>query len=168
MSFRIGHGFDAHRFATGRPLWLGGVCIPHARGLAGHSDGDVLLHSVADALLGALGRGDLGAHFPGTPEFKGIASAEIVRRVFAQVRAQGFALCNLDATVVAEAPRLSPHQSAMRANVAALLQAPPGRINIKVTGSDGLGALGREEGIAAHAVLLLEAEAQTQRGPQKA
>jgi 2-C-methyl-D-erythritol 2,4-cyclodiphosphate synthase len=153
---RIGQGFDAHRFVSGRPLWLGGVEVPHARGLAGHSDGDVLLHAVASALLGALGEGDLGAHFPSSDEaWRGAASGELVARVLARVRARGLELGNLDATVIAEEPRLAPFRAAMEARLAALLGAERGRINVKVTSTDQLGAIGRGEGIAAQAVVLL-------------
>jgi 2-C-methyl-D-erythritol 2,4-cyclodiphosphate synthase len=154
---RIGHGFDAHALVPGRPLWLGGVRVPAERGLAGHSDGDVLLHAVASALLGALGEGDLGAHFPSAdPAWSGAASAGILARVAARVREHGFSLANLDATVVAEAPRLAPFRAAMQKEIARVLGAAPERVNVKVTSTDGLGALGRGEGIAAHAVVLLE------------
>jgi 2-C-methyl-D-erythritol 2,4-cyclodiphosphate synthase len=158
---RIGQGFDAHALTPGRPLVLGGVEIPVAetggRGLAGHSDGDVLLHAVASAVLGALGEGDLGRHFPSSdPSLAGVASSRLLAQVRDMMREAGFALGNLDATVIAQAPRLAPHQPKMRANLAALLDAPPERINVKVTSSDRLGALGREEGIAAMAVVLLQ------------
>jgi 2-C-methyl-D-erythritol 2,4-cyclodiphosphate synthase len=153
---RIGHGFDAHQLAEGYELVLGGVHIPYARGLAGHSDGDVLLHAVASALLGALGLGDLGAHFPSSDErWRGAASAEFVRHALALAHERGYALGNLDATVIAERPRLAPHQPAMRASVAELLGASEGDVNVKVTSTDALGALGRGEGIAAQAVVLL-------------
>lgn len=154
---RVGQGLDAHRLAAGRPLWLGGVRIPHERGLEGHSDGDVLLHAIADAVLGALGEGDLGRHFPSSDaSLRDIASGEILRRVAALALERGFGLANLDATVVAQEPRLAPHQDAMRRRVAELLEAPEDRVNLKVTSTDGLGALGRSEGIAALAVVLLE------------
>ena len=153
---RIGHGFDAHQLAEGYELVLGGVHIPYARGLAGHSDGDVLLHAVASALLGALGLGDLGAHFPSSDErWRGAASAEFVRNALALAHERGYALGNIDATVIAERPRLAPHQPAMRASVAELLGASEGDVNVKVTSTDALGALGRGEGIAAQAVVLL-------------
>jgi 2-C-methyl-D-erythritol 2,4-cyclodiphosphate synthase len=164
---RIGQGVDAHALAPGRPLVLGGVAIPHDRGLAGHSDGDVLLHAVASALLGALGDGDLGTHFPSSdPSLAGIASGEIVRRVMARVRAAGFALGNVDATVIAEAPRLAPHVGAMRASLAHLVDATEASVNVKVTSSDGLGALGRREGIAASAVVLLVRDLQAGTAPE--
>jgi 2-C-methyl-D-erythritol 2,4-cyclodiphosphate synthase len=153
---RIGHGFDAHQLAEGYALVLGGVHIPYARGLAGHSDGDVLLHAVASALLGALGVGDLGAHFPsGDPRWKGAASAEFVRHALALVQARGYALGNLDATLIAERPRLAPHQPAMRKQVAEVLGANEADVNVKVTSTDALGAIGRGEGIAAQVVVLL-------------
>jgi len=154
---RIGQGVDAHALEPGRPLWLGGVRIEHDAGLAGHSDGDVLLHAIASAVLGALGAGDLGTHFPSSdPALKGIASAELLRRVMAMAGAADLSLGNLDATVIAERPRLGKHVGAMRESVAKLVGAPLARVNVKVTSTDGLGALGRAEGIAATAVVLLE------------
>jgi 2-C-methyl-D-erythritol 2,4-cyclodiphosphate synthase len=155
---RIGQGFDAHRLVAGRPLVLGGVTIPYERGLEGHSDGDALLHAVADALLGALGEGDLGRHF-GTadPALRGAASSGLVRRVMERVRGAGLRLGNLDATLIAEVPRLAPWQAEMRKTVAELLGAEPARVNVKLKSADGLGALGRGEGIAAQAVVLLVA-----------
>ena len=154
---RVGQGFDVHRLVPGRPLWLGGVEIPHDRGLEGHSDGDALLHAVADALLGALGAGDLGAHFPSSDErWRGVASREILAAAARLVRERGFEVGNVDATVIAEAPRLSPFQAAMRSSVAETLGVPEERVNLKVTSTDGLGALGRGEGIAATAVALLD------------
>jgi len=156
MSVRVGQGFDAHRLAPGRSLRLGGVAIPHDRGLVGHSDGDVLLHAIARALLGALGAGDLGLHFPSSDErWQGADSGVFVREAMRLARDHGFAVANLDATVIAEAPRLAPHQEAMRQSVAALLDAPVEAVNIQVTSTDGLGAIGRGEGIAAQAVVLL-------------
>jgi 2-C-methyl-D-erythritol 2,4-cyclodiphosphate synthase len=153
---RIGQSFDAHQLAEGYELVLGGVSIPYARGLAGHSDGDVLLHAIAGALLGALGLGDLGAHFPSSdPRWKGAASGAFVRRALGLARERGYALGNLDATVIAERPRLAPHQAAMRTAIAALVGAPEADVNVKVTSTDGLGAIGRGEGIAAQAVVLL-------------
>jgi 2-C-methyl-D-erythritol 2,4-cyclodiphosphate synthase len=157
---RIGQGTDAHRLVPGRPLRLGGVEIPHPRGLAGHSDGDVLLHAIASALLGALGEGDLGRHFPSSdPALAGIASGELLGRVAARVRGAGLRLANLDATIVAQEPRLAGHLEKMRDAIAAVLETGPERVNVKVTSPDGLGAIGRGEGIAAHAVVLLEGAA---------
>jgi 2-C-methyl-D-erythritol 4-phosphate cytidylyltransferase/2-C-methyl-D-erythritol 2,4-cyclodiphosphate synthase len=155
---RIGHGFDAHRLVAGRPLWLGGVEIPHGRGLEGHSDGDVLLHAVTSALLGALGEGDLGSWFPSDDErWRGAASGALLARVVGRVAERGFAVGHVDATVIAQEPRLAPHRAAMAARLAALLGAPGERVNVKVTSTDRLGAIGRGEGIAAEAVVLLEA-----------
>lgn len=154
---RVGQGFDAHALVVGRPLRLGGIEVPHDRGLAGHSDGDVLLHAVTSALLGALGEGDLGRHFPSSdPAFAGAASETFVGRALALARERGYAVANLDTTIVAQEPRLAPHTGAMRARIAQLLSAPPERINVKVTSTDQLGAIGRGEGIAALAVVLLE------------
>jgi 2-C-methyl-D-erythritol 2,4-cyclodiphosphate synthase len=154
--FRIGQGVDAHRLVPGRPLILGGVSIPHERGLEGHSDGDVLLHAIADALLGALGEGDLGRHFPSSdPGLRGIASVEIVSKVMAMSRERGFRVVNLDATVIAQAPRLAPHQDAMEKVVADLLGVSSDAVNLKVTSTDEVGAIGRGEGMAATAVVLL-------------
>jgi 2-C-methyl-D-erythritol 2,4-cyclodiphosphate synthase len=158
---RVGQGFDAHRLEAGRPLVLGGIAIPFERGLAGHSDGDVLLHAIADALLGALGEGDLGQHFPSSdPAWKGVASREILGRVAARVRAAGLRVAHLDATVVAEAPRLAPHQPGMRRSVAEILALPEPAVSVKVKSSDGLGAIGRGEGMAALATVLLEPAAE--------
>jgi len=155
--FRVGHGFDTHPLVEGRPLILGGVALPHERGLDGHSDGDVLLHAVASALLGALGEGDLGSHFPSTdPALEGVASGKLVARVAEMLSARGLALGNLDATLVAQVPRLAPHLGKMRAVIADLLGVDPARVNVKATSTDHLGHLGRGEGIAAHAVVLLE------------
>ncbi len=158
---RVGQGFDAHRLVPDRRLVLGGVELPSQetgdRGLEGHSDGDALLHAVADAVLGALGEGDLGRHFPSSdPALEGIASSRLVERVVEMMSAAGFRVANLDATVIAQAPRLAPHQPKMRENLAALLDAPLERVNVKVTSTDGLGAFGRTEGIAALATVLLE------------
>lgn len=156
MKIRVGQGFDAHRLVAGRPLFIGGVSIFHDRGLAGHSDGDVLLHAITDALLGALGEGDLGSRFPSSDAtLAGIASSELLGRVVADMGARGLVVSHLDATVIAEQPRLAPHQAAMREGIAASLGADASAVNIKVTSTDGLGAIGRGEGIAAQAVVLL-------------
>jgi 2-C-methyl-D-erythritol 2,4-cyclodiphosphate synthase len=157
MSVRIGQGFDAHALIPDRRLVLGGVDVPFDRGLEGHSDGDVLFHAVCDAVLGALGEGDLGKHFPSSDEsLRGIDSAVLLGRVAALMREKGFAIGNVDATLIAQAPRLSPHQEAMRKNLAQYLEAPLDRINLKVTSTDHLGAIGRQEGMASIAVVLLE------------
>jgi 2-C-methyl-D-erythritol 2,4-cyclodiphosphate synthase len=154
---RIGQGIDAHQLVAGRPLRLGGVDIPHDRGLEGHSDGDALLHAAANSLLGAIGAGDLGRHFPSSdPNLKGIDSREILKRVAAQVRESGFELANLDATIIAQEPRLAAHLDAMANAMAEALDAPRDRINVKVTSTDAMGAIGRAEGIAAQVVVLLD------------
>ncbi len=153
---RIGHGYDAHRLVPGRPLRLGGVAIPHDRGLQAHSDGDVLIHALCDALLGAAGLGDIGRHFPDSAaEFAGIDSRILLRRVKDLLAAQGLAVGNADLTVVAQAPKLAPHIPAMQACLAEDLGIPPARVNVKATTSEGMGFTGRGEGIAAHAVVLL-------------
>ena len=157
MSVRIGQGFDVHQLVEGRRLVLGGIEIPHDKGLEGHSDGDALLHAVADAILGALGLGDLGRHFPSSDErYRGIASGEILTEVVEKMAGAGLRVGNVDATIVAQAPRLSPHQKAMHENLTALLGTDPGRVNVKVTSTDHLGAIGRGEGIAGLAVVVLE------------
>ena len=156
MSLRVGEGYDAHRLVAGRPLILGGVEIPHDRGLAGHSDADVLAHAVGDALLGAAGAGDLGLHFPSSdPRWRGASGATLLARVLEIVGRAGFAPVNVDATVVAEEPRLAPHAAAMRRGLAALLALDEAAVNVKLKSPDGLGAIGRGEGIAARAVALL-------------
>jgi 2-C-methyl-D-erythritol 2,4-cyclodiphosphate synthase len=154
---RIGHGYDAHRFADGVPLVIGGVAIPHPRGLAAHSDGDVLLHALCDALLGAAGLGDIGRHFPDSrEEYRGIDSRVLLRRVADLLAGEGLRVANVDATVIAEAPRLAPHIPAMRACIAADLGLEPDRVNVKATTTERMGFAGRGEGVAAHAVALLE------------
>ena len=158
---RIGHGYDVHRFGTGDGIGLGGVHIPHHRGLDAHSDGDVLIHAVCDALLGAIGQGDIGRHFPDTdPANAGIDSRRLLRRVAQLVQRAGWQLTNMDATVVAQAPTMAPHITAMRDNLAADLAATPAQVNIKATTTEKLGFAGREEGIAVHAVVLLQATSQ--------
>jgi 2-C-methyl-D-erythritol 2,4-cyclodiphosphate synthase len=153
---RIGIGFDVHPFASGRPLVLGGVTIPHDRGLAGHSDADVVLHAVMDAILGALALGDIGQHFPNTdPAYKDADSRALARRVWALARERGYRMGNLDVMVLAEAPRLRPHVDAMRASMAALYECEPHQVSVKATTMEGLGFVGRREGIAAQAVVLL-------------
>jgi 2-C-methyl-D-erythritol 2,4-cyclodiphosphate synthase len=161
---RIGQGFDAHRLVAGRTLRLGGIEVPYERGLEGHSDGDVLLHAIASALLGALGAGDLGRHFPSSdPKLAGIASGEILRRVAERVRADGFRVGNVDATVVAQAPRLAPHLAKFEASIAALLGIGSEAVNVKATSTDGLGAIGAGDGIAATVVALLLPDASAGR-----
>ena len=153
---RIGHGFDVHAFGEGDFVTLGGVRIAHSRGLIAHSDGDVLLHALCDALLGAAGLGDIGQHFPdSSSEFKGIDSRILLRRVVALLRARQLAVGNVDATLIAQAPRMAPHIPAMRERIAADLNVAPDRVNVKATTTERLGYIGRGEGIAAHAVALL-------------
>ena len=153
---RIGHGFDVHAFGPGDHLVLGGVRVDHDRGLRAHSDGDVVVHALCDALLGAIAAGDIGQHFPDTDErWRGADSRELLRSVMDKVSSAGFGVANADLTVVAERPRLAGHLPAMAANLAADLQIAVGQINLKATTSEGLGAIGRGEGIAAHAVVLL-------------
>ena len=154
---RIGHGFDAHRFAPGARLVLGGVAIEFDRGLAAHSDGDVVVHALCDALLGAAGLGDIGRHFPDTSaEFAGIDSRVLLRRVVALLHARRFAVVNADATIIAQAPRLAPHLDTMCAHLASDLGVEVGGVNVKATTTEGMGFAGRGEGIAAHAVALIE------------
>ena len=153
---RIGHGYDTHRLVSGRPLILGGVTIPYEKGLAGHSDADALLHALADAILGALAEGDIGRHFPDSAaEFKDIDSRILLKRVARRMREKGFALLNADATILAEAPKMTPHIPAMKQNIATALAVKPDQVNIKATTNEGMGPIGRGEGIAAHAVVLL-------------
>jgi len=153
---RIGHGYDVHALVTGRDLILGGVKIPHAKGLEGHSDADVLIHAICDACLGAAGLGDLGRHFPDTDSrYRGIDSRELLRQVNAKLEAQGWRVANLDSTVVAQAPKLAGYIPQMIAHLAADLGIAPGQVNVKATTTERLGFAGREEGMAAHAVVLL-------------
>ena len=153
---RIGIGYDVHRFQEGRPLVLGGVLIPGERGLGGHSDADVLLHAVTDAVLGAAGLGDIGQHFPpGDPAYKDAASSRLLARAMEMVHQAGYRLESVDATLIAERPHLAPYMAAMRQGLAAALGADAGQVSVKATTSEGLGALGRGEGIAAIAVALL-------------
>ena len=154
---RIGHGYDAHRFAAGRRLVLGGVTIPHDKGVAAHSDGDVLIHALCDALLGAAALGDIGRHFPDSkPEFKDVDSRVLLRRVVTMLHERNLRICNVDVTVVAQAPRLTPHVLTMRTHLEDDLGISLDCINIKATTTEGMGFAGREEGIAAYAVALLE------------
>lgn len=153
---RIGQGFDVHAFAEGRPLILGGIEIPHDRGLLGHSDADVLLHTIADAALGAIAAGDIGKHFPDTdPAFKDADSKALLQHVWQLVKAEGYVLGNVDATVMAERPKLRTYIDDMRAVIAELLEADISQVNVKATTTEKLGFTGREEGIAAQAVILL-------------
>lgn len=157
---RIGQGFDAHRLVAGVPLVLAGVAVPHETGLEGHSDGDVVLHAVADAILGALGEGDLGRHFSSSDEaLRGVDSRVLLGRVADRMQECGYRIGNLDVTVIAQAPRLAAYQQPMHESLTKALRSSPDRVNLKLTSTDRLGALGREEGIATLAVVLLESKA---------
>lgn len=156
MKLRIGHGFDVHAFGGVGPVTLGGVKIDYAQGLLAHSDGDVVLHALSDALLGAVALGDIGHHFPDTDDaFKGIDSRILLRKVFADVSAAGYKVGNVDITVMAQAPKMAPHIDAMRRCIADDLDADMSQINVKATTTEKLGFVGRKEGIAAEAVVLL-------------
>jgi len=157
MNMRIGHGYDVHRLVTGRTLVLGGVEIPHETGLLGHSDADVLLHAICDAILGAIGAGDIGKHFPDTdPAYKGASSSILLRQVMDLAGEKGYKIGNIDATIVAQKPKLAPYIARMVENIAAATATEPDRINVKATTTEELGFAGRKEGIAAYAVALLE------------
>lgn len=154
--FRIGVGYDAHRLKKGRKLILGGVHIPHEKGLDGHSDADVLVHAIIDALLGAAGLGDIGSHFPDSdPALKGISSIELLKQVGGMINAEGLEVGNIDATVVAEKPEIAAHSEKMKKNIAAALKSQQSAINIKAKTTEGMGFTGRQQGIEAHATALL-------------
>ena len=162
---RVGHGYDVHQLVAGRDLILGGVKIPHAKGLLGHSDADVLLHAICDACLGAAGLGDLGRHFPDTdPRYQGIDSRDLLRHVEALLDERGWRLENVDSTIIAQAPKLAPHIPTMVTNIAADLGISADCVNVKATTTEKLGFAGREEGIAAHAVVLLTSIAERPSG----
>jgi 2-C-methyl-D-erythritol 2,4-cyclodiphosphate synthase len=155
--FRIGQGFDVHQLVEGRPLIIGGVRIPYEKGLLGHSDADVLLHAVADACLGAIGAGDIGKHFPDTDDrYKDADSALLLKQVWELVKQQGYELVNLDCTIIAQKPKMAPHIEQMKENIARLLEGELSQVNVKATTTEKLGFTGREEGIAALAVVLLQ------------
>ena len=157
MTMRIGQGFDVHALVAGRKLIIGGVDIPYHLGLEGHSDADVLLHAICDALLGACALGDIGRHFPDSdPRYKGIDSRELLRQVAKLVAAEGYRVINLDATIIAQAPKMAPHISAMVAHIGADLGVAGKVVNVKATTTEQLGFTGRGEGIAAQAICLLE------------
>ena len=157
MSFRIGEGWDVHALVPGRKLILGGVEIPHATGLLGHSDADVLLHAITDAVLGAAGLGDIGRHFPDTDaQFKGADSSVLLAEAMRRVREQGWALTNLDSTIVAQAPKLAPHMAAIHASVAQALGVQPDQVNVKAKTAERLGPVGMGQSMEARAVVLLE------------
>ncbi len=153
---RVGFGYDVHPFVAGRPLFLGGIKIPHPFGLRGHSDADVLLHAICDALLGAMGEGDIGKHFPDTdPQYKGIESTLLLKKVMTRLKERGFHLLNLDSTIVAEKPKLIDFIPQMVKRIAHILETDLGKVNVKATTTEGLGFTGRNEGIAAYAVTLV-------------
>jgi 2-C-methyl-D-erythritol 2,4-cyclodiphosphate synthase len=153
---RVGQGFDVHQFEEGRPLIIGGITIPYEKGLTGHSDADVLLHTVTDAALGAIGEGDIGRHFPDTDEaFKDADSAVLLQKVWKIVEEQGYRLGNIDCTIMAQRPKMAPHIETIRARIAELLNADVSQVNVKATTTEKLGFVGREEGIASMATILL-------------
>ena len=155
--FRIGHGYDVHKLVLGRRLVLGGVEIPHSFGLLGHSDADVLIHAVMDAIIGALGEGDIGKHFPDTSdEFKDISSMNLLVRVRSLMESRGAKIQNIDSTLILQKPKVAPYIERMRENISFALKADVSRINVKATTEEKLGFTGREEGVSAHAVVLLE------------
>ncbi|WP_099364801.1 2-C-methyl-D-erythritol 2,4-cyclodiphosphate synthase [Fredinandcohnia onubensis] len=154
--FRIGQGFDVHQLVEGRPLIIGGITIPYEKGLLGHSDADVLLHTVSDACLGAIGEGDIGKHFPDTdPNFKDADSAKLQQHVWGLVRSKGYKLGNIDCTIIAQKPKMAPYIEQIRGRIAELLEADPSQVNVKATTTEKLGFAGRGEGIAAQATVLL-------------
>lgn len=156
-NFRIGHGYDVHRLVEQRRLILGGVEIPYERGLLGHSDADVLIHAVMDAIIGALGKGDIGKHFPDTdPTLKGVSSMHLLARVHALLNESGAAVVNVDATLILQRPKVAAYIDTMRSNIAFALGVDAERINVKATTEEGLGFTGNGEGVAAHAVALIE------------
>ncbi|MGF6953001.1 2-C-methyl-D-erythritol 2,4-cyclodiphosphate synthase [Neobacillus sp. B4I6] len=157
MMFRIGQGFDVHQLTEGRPLIIGGITIPYERGLLGHSDADVLLHTVSDACLGAIGEGDIGKHFPDTdPNFKDADSAKLMEHVWQLVKNKGYELVNADCTIIAQQPKMAPYIEQMRGRIAELLEAAPEQVNVKATTTEKLGFTGRGEGIASQVVVLLK------------
>lgn len=159
IGMRIGHGYDVHRLTENRDLILGGVQVPHEKGLLGHSDADVLLHAIMDAILGALGEGDIGRHFPDSDDaYKGISSMLLAEKVFALMTERGYRIGNIDATVIAQKPRLASFIPTMRQNIAAVFGCDVSAVNVKATTEEKLGFSGREEGVAAHAVCLCVAE----------
>jgi len=156
MPFRIGHGYDVHRLEKGIPFWLGGIEIPHEKGALGHSDADVLLHAICDALLGALALGDIGTHFPDTdPAYKGISSTILLKRTMELVRAHGYEVANLDATICLQSPKIAPRIPEMRDHIARELEVAPSQVSVKATTEERLGFSGREEGVSATALVLL-------------
>ncbi len=158
---RIGQGFDVHQLVEGRPLIIGGIEIPHEKGLLGHSDADVLLHTIADACLGAIGEGDIGKHFPDTDQaFKDFDSAILLKEVWSLVKSKGYEVVNADCTIMAQQPKMAPHIKAMQSRIAELLETEPENVNVKATTTEKLGFTGRGEGIASLAVVLLQRKVQ--------
>lgn len=155
--FRIGQGFDVHQLTEGRPLIIGGIGIPYEKGLIGHSDADVLLHTITDACLGAIGEGDIGRHFPDTdPAFKDADSAKLLEHIWKMIKDRGYELVNADCTIIAQKPKMAPYIEPMKARIAELLECTPEQINVKATTTEQLGFTGRGEGIASQAVVLLQ------------
>jgi 2-C-methyl-D-erythritol 2,4-cyclodiphosphate synthase len=155
--FRVGQGFDVHQLGEGVPLIIGGITIPYEKGLVGHSDADVLLHTIADACLGAIGEGDIGRHFPDTdPAYKGADSAKLLTHVWNIIEGQGYELTNVDCTIIAQAPKMAPYITDMKKRISELLHASPEQVNVKATTTEKLGFTGRGEGIAAQAVILIQ------------
>lgn len=160
MNVRVGYGYDLHKLAPGRVCIIGGVKIPHEKGLLGHSDADVLLHAITDALLGSLALGDIGIHFPDTdPKWKGAESSELLRKSYAMVTGRGWEVQNIDSTVIAEQPKLKPYIEDIRNSIASILDIGPDRVSVKATTSEQLGFLGRGDGIAAHSTVLIKSGA---------
>lgn len=156
-TMRIGYGYDVHPLGPDRKLLLGGVEIPHTKGLLGHSDSDVLVHAICDALLGAMGEGDLGRHYPSSdPKYKGISSLKLLEDVMSKLKAKGYQVGNIDTVIVAQAPRLGPHLTAMQKKIAETANINPSLVNVKVKSGEGLDAVGHEEGMIAHAVCVIE------------
>jgi 2-C-methyl-D-erythritol 2,4-cyclodiphosphate synthase len=157
MAYRIGTGTDFHQLVDGRELWIGGVSIPHTKGALGHSDADVLLHAICDALLGALGLGDIGTHFPDTDDsYKGIASTILLEKTFKLIKKEGYHVVNIDSTICLELPKIKPYVEAMRQVIAGILEMKKRDVSIKATTTEKLGFIGREEGLMANAVILLQ------------
>ena len=157
MSYRIGTGIDFHQLVEGRELWIGGIRIPHHKGALGHSDADVLLHAICDALLGALALGDIGIHFPNTdPAFKDIDSKKLLSHTYSLIQKEGYEVVNVDSTLCLEKPKISPHLTAMRETISAILQIEPSAVSIKATTTEKMGFAGREEGLMAQATALLK------------
>lgn len=157
MMFRIGQGFDVHKLVENRPLIIGGVEIPYEKGLTGHSDADVLLHTITDACLGAVGEGDIGRHFPDIdPTYKDADSAKLLKQIWEMIKEKGYKLVNADCTIIAQKPKMAPYINEIQAKIAELLEATPDQINVKATTTETLGFTGRGEGIAAQAVVLLQ------------